>query len=92
MGLHIPRSRHIPDSIIKIVKEHDPELLLISATITYNISHVQKLIEKVKRLENPSMIMVGGHPFNIDPELWRKVKADIHAKNASMAVKMVERL
>ncbi|HHV75474.1 MAG TPA: cobalamin-binding protein, partial [Thermoanaerobacterium sp.] len=33
MGLHIPRSQHTQDSIIKIIKEHDPELILISATI-----------------------------------------------------------
>ncbi|MEM4525608.1 MAG: cobalamin-dependent protein [Methanothermobacter sp.] len=80
------------DSIIKIIQEHKPELLAISATITYNISHVRKLVERVKKLENPPKIMVGGHPFNIDPDLWRKVGADLHATNASMAVKIVERL
>ncbi len=80
------------ESIIKIIQEHDPELLLISATMTYNIGHVQKLIGKVKKLEKPPKIMVGGHPFNIDPELWKRVGADAHATNASMAVKIVDRM
>jgi len=53
---------------------------------------VQKLIGKVKKLEKPPKIMVGGHPFNIDPELWKRVGADAHATNASMAVKIVDRM
>ncbi len=36
--------------------------------------------------------MVEGHPLNIDLELWKKVGADIHATNASMAVKIADRL
>lgn len=34
--------------------------------------------------------MVGGYPFNVDTELWRKVGADLHAASASSAVRVAE--
>ena len=37
-------------------------------------------------------VMVGGYPFNLEPELWRRLGASGHAPNASRAVEVGLRL
>jgi len=37
-------------------------------------------------------IIVGGYPFIVDKELWKKVGADGPAENAESAVEMAEKL
>ncbi|MGJ7029268.1 MULTISPECIES: cobalamin B12-binding domain-containing protein [Methanothermobacter] len=73
-----------------MVSETEPEVLAISATMTFNIGHVKEIIDKVRELDPEPAVMVGGYPFNIDTSLWKKVGADMHAVNASGAVKVAE--
>ncbi len=70
------------------VEQHRPDLLLISATMAFHLSGVEHLISQVRagpagqRLK----VLVGGYPFNVDPELWRRVGADGQARDAGQAL------
>jgi len=77
------------NSVIDMIKATGADVLAISATIPIHISKVQKLITDVRN-DIPSdkiKIMVGGKPFNDNPELWQKVNADVFAHTAEKDVK-----
>ncbi|MEO7767788.1 MAG: cobalamin-dependent protein, partial [Ferruginibacter sp.] len=79
----------MPDnSIITALKEHQVNVLAISATMPIHISKVERLIKKIRSEETlvKLKIIVGGYPFNLDPELWNYVGADASAKDAREAV------
>ncbi len=75
-------------SVLRTLSERKPDLLAISATMTFHIKLVEELIGQVRAAESNSRIkiMVGGYPFNIEPDLWRQVGADGYAANAEQAV------
>lgn len=82
LGANTPES-----TILATVAEKQPDLLAISATITYNVRSVAQLITAIR--ERPDTrhvkILVGGYPFNVSPTLWRKIGADGYAENAQDA-------
>jgi methanogenic corrinoid protein MtbC1 len=56
--------------------------------MTFHLTRVREIVESV-RAEGDDVripIMVGGYPFNLDDELWRKVGADGYAPDARSAV------
>jgi methylmalonyl-CoA mutase cobalamin-binding domain/chain len=75
-------------ALVQSVVERAADVLAVSATMGYHLHGVQELIEVVRadprcdRLR----VMVGGHPFTIDPALWRTVGADGAAADADAAV------
>lgn len=76
-------------SIVNYLIQKDADLLAISATLTKHLSSVETLIKKIKDSEAQNIkIIVGGYPFNIIPNLWKRVGADAFAKNASDAIKV----
>jgi methanogenic corrinoid protein MtbC1 len=80
--------------ILSALDEKAPDLLGISTTITYHLDKLSSLIQAV-RSSPPGQdipILVGGRPFNIDPDLWEKVGADGHASDAGAALETVEKL
>lgn len=82
------------DSIIETIKSTDADILAVSASMTFNIPAVEELVSRTK--ENiPSekiKILVGGRPFNISTELWKKTGADGWAPDADEAVNVAENL
>lgn len=82
------------ESIIRTLVDRKADLLGISATISFNIKAVEKLIDAVRN--NPetrdTRIMVGGYPFNLAPELWRKVGADGSGRDAQEAITLAGQL
>lgn len=80
--------------IIQALKANRAHLAAISATISQQIGVVKSAIQRVR--EQPDLgeirIIVGGHPFNIAPDLWKSVGADGYAGSADEAVALAERL
>lgn len=76
------------DGVIETITANRADLLLISATISSNIGEVVKLIKNVRSCSEcrEPKIIVGGYPFGVDKELWKKVGADGQAENAENAV------
>lgn len=75
-------------SIVRAVEERGASVLAISATITAHIGAVTDLIAGVRQeLGGRRLgILVGGYPFNLVPDLWRKVGADGFAAGADEAL------
>ncbi len=81
------------ESIIKLMKEHQPDILAISVTLPGHIKRMQNLAcaIKEKRPEN-TKIIVGGQAFRDVPGAWIKKHADGYSDNAGMALSMVYNL
>ncbi len=78
-----------PDAgVVQTLIDRRARLLCISATMTFNIPAVASLIAAVRNSPRCGdvKILVGGYPFNLSPELWRKLGADGHAGDASAAI------
>ncbi len=88
LGSNAPTS-----SVASFVREKSAEVLGISATITFHVEEVKRLIDVVRGTEGAQVrIIVGGYPFNLEPELWKQIGADGCAVDAAGTVGMVERL
>ena len=74
-------------TILETVAEKKPDLLAISATITYNVRSVAQLIAALRKDANTKQIkiLVGGYPFNASPTLWQQIGADGFAPDAEAA-------
>lgn len=81
-------------SLIQTFGQHRPDVLAVSVTMAYHLPAVEKLIALVRSAtDSPAVkIMVGGYPFNLDSELWRRVGADAYASDASEALQTANRL
>ena len=82
------------ESIIQTIISKKADLVLISATISSHIGEVMDLIRTVRRCAEcrDPKIIVGGYPFNVDSNLWKKVGADGQAEDAETAIEMAEKL
>jgi methanogenic corrinoid protein MtbC1 len=81
-------------SILETLIERRADVLGISATITYHVSEVERLIQAVRA--DPAcrdvLVLVGGYPFNLAPDLWRRIGADGWAPDAQTAVERAREL
>jgi MerR family transcriptional regulator, light-induced transcriptional regulator len=77
--------------VLSILKKQNASMLLVSATMVYNVRRVKSLISQVRA--DPKLravkVIVGGYPFNNVDGLWRTVGADAYAKDAEEAVTVV---
>ncbi|MVO99844.1 cobalamin B12-binding domain-containing protein [Paenibacillus lutrae] len=87
LGANVP-SR----SLIRTLVEKKANIVAISATMTFHVHLVEELIAEIRSSEagDNVHILVGGLPFNIDRELWRKVGADGYANDAQEAIRLAE--
>ena len=82
-----------PHSILQTVQEHQVEVLALSATMTFHVSEVTNIISSLRSQNSlPTRVLVGGYPFNLSPDLWRKVGADGYAMDAETAVTAADRV
>jgi len=81
-------------SLIKTVLEKQVDILAISVTITYHLHQLEKLITDLRKNKEAEKIkiMVGGYPFNVDNQLWKKIGADATAGQGQDAVYQANRL
>jgi len=82
------------DVIIQAVGENRPHLLALSVTTSQHIEQASKTIEKIREMAEFSglKIILGGHPFNIVPGLWKKIGGDGYAGSADGAVAIANEL
>ena len=76
VGANVPAA-----SVVRTLVERHADLLAISATMTFHIDEVRAMIAAVRGSEEcrDVKILVGGYPFLVEPQLWRRVGADGHA-------------
>lgn len=89
MGANTPRQ-----SVIRDLSERRPHVLALSATITYHVGEVAKFIKELRETEagKEVRVIVGGYPFNVDRELWKKVGSDGWAPDAEKALQVASEL
>jgi methanogenic corrinoid protein MtbC1 len=82
------------EDIVKAAVEHRADLVAVSATMYLNVDSAARLIRTLRDEKSLRMIkiLVGGRPFNMDPELWKRVGADGYARNAAEAPEVADRL
>jgi len=82
------------ESVVRTVAERQPHVLGISATMTAHLGKVRELIAAVRAADVPlrPVVLVGGHPFQIAPDLWRSVGADGTAASAASAAAVAREL
>ena len=88
-GANTPQS-----SLIKEIEAHKPDILAVSATMTFNLESVDDLIKKIRSYADLKdlKIIVGGYPFNLAKNLWKKMGADGYAEDALSAIKLADKL
>lgn len=86
-GANIPQL-----SLLSAIRTYEPDIVAISATMTFNVNAVSELIEKIKmNVSNKKVkILVGGYPFIIAENLWKNIGADGFAANAIQAIKLAD--
>jgi len=89
MGANMPSQ-----NLINAVKEYEADVLAVSVTMPLHLEKADKLVKAIRLDEeiNDLNILVGGYPFRIEPELWKKIGADGSAASAKEAIKMATKL
>ncbi len=80
--------------VVQAAEQHRPDILVISVTMAFHLTGVEQLIAQVRFSEvgQTVKVMVGGYPFNVDSDLWRRIGADGHAHDAGEALTVAARL
>lgn len=82
---------NVPDKdVFATVREHNADLLGISASMSFHVQEVADIIEKLEKID--VKIMVGGYAFNENLGLWKKIGADGYAVDAREAVRIANKL
>ncbi|HEX6898111.1 MAG TPA: cobalamin-dependent protein [Thermoanaerobaculia bacterium] len=88
LGANTPK----PD-LLRTLEQRRADVLAVSATMTFHVRAVTDLIDAVRAEHGDRVkVLVGGHPFNIDPDLWRRIGADGSAADALESVALAGRL
>jgi methanogenic corrinoid protein MtbC1 len=82
------------EDIVRAALDQKPDILALSATMFFNVESIARAIRALRTADglNHLVILVGGRPFNQNPELWEKVGADGSAAGAEEAVELAGRL
>ena len=82
------------DQLLSAIEQRKPDMIALSATMTYHVAKVQELISAIRSTFSATAprIMVGGLPFNMDTGLWYTVGADVWAPDAEKAVQVALQL
>ncbi|GGF65083.1 hypothetical protein GCM10010912_07620 [Paenibacillus albidus] len=86
---------NLPDAeLIRYLVKQQADVLAVSVTMTYHVAHAQRLIAAIRAEDSLKdiKVLVGGMPFNIEKELWRKVGADGYAPDAKGATEVADKL
>lgn len=82
-----------PSDILQAVAERQANILALSATMTFHVSDVADIISRLRAQTSLATgVLIGGYPFNLSPDLWRKVGADGYAVDAAMAVTVADQI
>lgn len=63
-------------AVLEAIEKYKIDVLAISVSIIINLGKADELIRKVKEIFPNIKIIIGGSPFNLDPDLVNKINAD----------------
>jgi len=80
------------DDLVERTLFNKIEILLISTLMLPSALQVELVKQKLNAAGSNVKIVVGGAPFRLDTELWKKVNADEDGKNATDIIDIIERM
>ena len=80
------------DDALGMIRDVGADVVGISCTMIFNLHKVIELIIGIRQLSDNIRILVGGYPFNLDPDLWRHVGADACAASFEETPALADRL
>jgi len=78
LGANVPET-----DLIAHLEENNPDILMLSVTIPFNLPKAERIIRRVKKNDQLKdvYLIVGGIAFNEAPEIWQKFGADAFARS-----------
>jgi methanogenic corrinoid protein MtbC1 len=69
-----------------------PDVVLIAATMSYHLAEVRRVIAAIREapVSIKPVVIAGGRPFDVSPELWRKVGADLPGGAFTEAIRLAQ--
>ena len=80
------------DDLVQRVEKDQLKILLISVLMLPSALKVKQVTEKLNTLNLNVKVVVGGAPFRLDPELWKRVGAHAMGKTASETIAIIEEI
>jgi methanogenic corrinoid protein MtbC1 len=88
LGVNVPT-----DSLLGMIRDEPPDLLVLSVTMTYHLDALQDAVARARETAgNGLRLAVGGHAFSWAPSLVEKLGADIYGRNARETVEGAKRI
>jgi len=80
------------DAYLAAIKEHQPEILGMSALLTTTMPYMKVVIDRLKEegIRNDIIVMVGGAPLN--EAFAEAIEADAYCRDAAVAVETAKKL
>jgi MerR family transcriptional regulator, light-induced transcriptional regulator len=80
--------------LVEAIREREPRFVGLSAALVMHLGSVKRTVASIREQLGPDTppIVVGGNAFAGSDDLWKKVGADLYAKNASEAVELLRPL
>ncbi len=79
-----------PDEILEFAREHDPDVVGLSALLTTSMPSLQKTVKLFKSTGSKYPVVVGGAP--VTDEFATRIKADGFGENAPHAVEIINEI
>ncbi len=77
LGANVPT-----EHLVRMVTAHPPDLLALSASISYHLPALRSAVEQVRKVAPELRIAVGGLAFNWAPGLENELNISFHGKDA----------
>ena len=78
------------DELVQKTIQNEVEILLISTLMLPSALKVATVINMLREQGSNAKVIVGGAPFRLDTNLWKKVNADFDGKNATEIISIIE--
>jgi methanogenic corrinoid protein MtbC1 len=87
LGNNLPTS-----SVLKAIRDYRADVVGISVSLPYHVNPTASLIQVIRNasVPKPVNIAVGGRVFNLQPDLWKKLGADLYAQNAEQFLEVLQ--
>ena len=88
LGTQLPHN-----GVLEAIRNHEPELVGISATVLSNVPSVGDLVTDIRReFGSDISVLVGGSAFRSSPDVWQEMGADGFGRDLHDAVAVANRL
>ncbi len=78
------------EEVVKMVKQHKPKVLGLSALMTTTVKNMARTIEQVKNVDKNIIVCVGGAVLN--EEVAKEINADYYTNSPQQLAKLLENL